>query len=88
MNAHAKRFVRSIQMERLDQMTFVQRALLERVIGEYSTHNHGERSHQIPSAQGGPTSRGRDCIPSCNSAGLGRSRSLVLPRPLALEVVT
>jgi putative transposase len=46
MNAHAERFVRSIRTECLDQMIFVGRASLERTLGEYVAHYHGERSHQ------------------------------------------
>lgn len=46
MNAHAERFVRSIQSECLDQMIFVGRASLERAIAEYAVHYHDERSHQ------------------------------------------
>jgi putative transposase len=46
MNAHAERFVRSIRTECLDQMIFVGRASLERALGEYVAHYHGERSHQ------------------------------------------
>ena len=61
MNAHAERFVRSIRSECLDRMIFVGRAPLERAIGEYMAHYHGERSHQglgnkIPS--GVPAQRG------------------------------
>jgi putative transposase len=46
MNAHAERFVRSIRTECLDQMIFVGRASLERTLGDYVAHYHGERSHQ------------------------------------------
>jgi putative transposase len=46
MNAHAERFVRSIRTECLDQMVFVGRRALERALGEYVAHYHGERSHQ------------------------------------------
>ena len=46
MNAHAERFVRSIQTECLDQMILVGRASLEKAIAAYVGHYHDERSHQ------------------------------------------
>jgi putative transposase len=46
MNAHAERFVRSIESECLDQMIFLGRESLVRAIAEYSEHYHDERSHQ------------------------------------------
>jgi hypothetical protein len=46
MNAYAERFVRSIKSECLDQMIFLGRESLVRAIGEYTAHNHDERSHQ------------------------------------------
>jgi len=46
MNAHAERFVRSIQSECLDQMIFVGRASLQKAIAAYVGHYHDERSHQ------------------------------------------
>ena len=61
MNAYAERFVRSIRSECLDRMIFVGRASLDRAIGEYVAHYHGERSHlglenEIPSRP--PVQRG------------------------------
>jgi transposase InsO family protein len=46
MNAHAERFVRSIESECLDQMIFLGRESLDRAIAEYVAHYHEERSHQ------------------------------------------
>ena len=46
MNAYAERFVRSIKLERLDQMIFLGRESLVRAIAEYAAHYHDERCHQ------------------------------------------
>jgi transposase InsO family protein len=46
MNAYAERFARSIKSECLDQLIFLGRESLVRVIAEYAAHYHDERSHQ------------------------------------------
>ena len=46
MNAHAERFIRSIESECLGQMIFVGQQSLDRAIREYVEHYHDERSHQ------------------------------------------
>ena len=46
LNAHAERFVRSIQDECLNRMIFVGQGSLCRAVSEYMTHYHEERNHQ------------------------------------------
>ena len=46
LNAHAERFVRSIQDECLNRMIFVGQGSLCRAVSEYMTHYHKERNHQ------------------------------------------
>ena len=46
LNAHAERFVRSIQDECLNRMIFVGQASLRRAVSAYMTHYHEERNHQ------------------------------------------
>jgi len=46
MNAHAERFVRSIESECLDQMIFLGRESLVHAIAEYAAHYQEERCHQ------------------------------------------
>ena len=46
LNAHAERFVRSIQDECLNRMIFVGQASLRRAVSEYMTHCHEKRNHR------------------------------------------
>jgi putative transposase len=46
LNAFSERFVRSIKQECLSRMIFFGQASLQRAIGHYMAHYHGERNHQ------------------------------------------
>ena len=46
LNAHTKRFVRSIKSECLNRMIFIGHASLRRAVAEYVDHYYGERNHQ------------------------------------------
>src|SRR5215510_494519 len=46
LNAHCKRFVRSIKEEALDQMILMGEASLRYALHQYLSHYHAERNHQ------------------------------------------